>query len=126
MRNAALLVLLMLVLGCGPTLNEEKTVKVSPLANERMIIDAISRAQTVKVDAKSENGEFNVFVFLEKDQDEVDKAIDTGKVSAKVLKHKLKCTDAAFEAEVPAKSAAVVMLTSVGVQKADVKVKITN
>lgn len=126
MRKSIPLILLFVLLGCRTRLNDETTVTVDSAEQKYRIIEAITSPQTVKVHAKPDNGQINVYFFLEKDRDEVEKEIERGKQSPKLLAHKLKTAEADLQATVPAKESAMVLIQTADTKKHDVKVKITN
>ena len=119
--------MLILVAGCKAKLNSESTVALTSGDMKSTIIDPISKAQDIIVSAKAASGKFNVYVFLAKDQADVEKAINQTKVSDKVIAHKLDTSDADLKANIPANSEAIVLLTpGADGKKAEVKLKITN
>ena len=127
MRKELLFVLLILVAGCRAKPLDESVVNVELMDQQFREIDPISSAQKVNVSAKANIGQFNIYVFLDKDKAEVEKEIAQGKAGAKVLAHKLKESDEAnLQANIPANERAVVALTSADGKKAEVKLKISN
>ena len=129
MRRMALVVLfvmVMLVVGCRAKLKNESAVNLEGGMSHFTTIDAIPQAQTVNVSAKSNGGQFNIYVFLEKDKADVEKEVMQNKVPAKALAHQLKTADANLQAAVPGNEKAVVMLTSSDGKKSEVKLKLTN
>jgi len=123
MRKACLFVLLLLAVGCTK-LNSERTVQVKPGDLKYTILDPISKSQRINVSAKTSDGKFNVYCFLEKDQADVEKDLYQKKVNAKVLAHELKTGGADLNATIPANETAVILLTSD--ENVEVKLKITN
>ena len=86
MKNAIPLVLVFLAVGCfKPSLTDESVIKVNATGMDGRTLDAIPKAQTIKVSAKANSGVFNVYIFLKKDTNAVEKDVDAGKVPAKVL-----------------------------------------
>jgi hypothetical protein len=126
MRKALLFVVLVLLTGCRAKLNSESVVRVNVGELKSTIVDPISKSQTINISAKSLDGKFNLYCFLEKDQTEVEKSITQNKISDKVLAHELKTSTAAIHATIPANEGAVVLLTCTDHKSADVKLKITN
>ena len=126
MRIAIPFVLLILATGCRTKLDSESVVQVDPLNAQLRMIDPIASAQKVNVSAKANSGQFNIYIFLEKDKTAVEKEIERNKVPASLLGHKLKTTEADLQAQIPAKETAVVMLTSGDGKAASVRLKIGN
>lgn len=108
------------------TLNDETVMPVALGETRSRTIEAISKSQKVNISATSVSGQFDIYVFLEKDQAEVEKEINRGKATAKLLASKLKTTQAELQVTVPANERAVVQLTSADGKKTDVNLKITN
>jgi cytoskeletal protein RodZ len=107
-----------------PTLRQESTVDVEMGVSSFSFVDAISSNQNVKVTATA-GGEFNIYVFLQKDKAAIENELVGGKTPAKVLASKTKTSEATLSAPIPANEQAVVMVTSAG-KKVEVKLKITN
>ena len=126
MRRMALFVMVMAVVGCQAKLKSESVVSLDPGMNHFTTVDAITKAQTVNVSATANSGQFNVYVFLEKDKAEVEKEVMLNKVPAKALVHQLKVSEANLQAAVPGNEKAVILLTSGDGKKAEVKLKLTN
>ena len=119
--------LLMLNFGCHTKLNQESTVSLTNIEAKHFLIKPISKEQVINVSAKSTEGTFNVFVFLEKDKNEAVAAIEKTKLDdSKVLNHKLKTPEAELQATIPANETAIVYLVSADGKKAEVKLKISN
>ncbi len=125
-RKALPFVLLVLAAGCMAKLNTEKTLNLSPGQPEGLAIEKVSKTQSINVSAKAASGKFSVYVFLEKDQNEAEKAIHSGKVNDKIIAHQQKTDSAEFKAAIPANEAAVVMVAAEEGKKAEVKLKVTN
>ena len=125
MRKACLFVLLLIAVGCTK-LNSESTVQVKPGDLKYTMVDPISKGQKINVSAKTSDGKFNVYCFLEKDKADVEKDLYQKKVSAKVLAHELKTGGADLNATIPANETAVILLTSDETKNVEVKLKITN
>ncbi len=121
-----LLFLLFVVVGCRTRLNDESDMKVKLADKVFRTVDPISKEQTVNFAATATSGQFSAYVFLEKDKAEVEKAVDSGKDSPKVIQKDLKTTKATLSATVPANERVVIMVLSGDGKDAEVKVKITN
>jgi hypothetical protein len=101
-------------------------VQVKPGDLKYTMVDPISKGQKINVSAKTSDGKFNVYCFLEKDKADVEKDLYQKKVSAKVLAHELKTGGADLNATIPANETAVILLTSDETKNVEVKLKITN
>jgi len=127
MRRFIPIVLVVLaVAGCRTRLQDVSTITVELADKKSRIIEAIKSDQTIKVSGTATTGQFDVQVFLEKDQADVEKDMDAGKKSPKLLAQKTKTTQADVTALIPANQVAVVMITSGDGKKAVVNLKITN
>jgi hypothetical protein len=101
-------------------------MSVNLLDKEFRTVDPISKEQTIKVAATATSGQFNLFVYLEKDKTDAEKAIDANKTSPKILAREEKKEKAEVTATIPANERAVVCIMSGDGKKADVKLRITN
>ncbi|HEY8504778.1 MAG TPA: hypothetical protein VIL46_09365 [Gemmataceae bacterium] len=117
---------LLLLAGCSPRLNDERTFALEPGEERTLTIDPIDRDQTVKVRVDSPGVPVNVYCFLEKDRGEVEKAVGAPRPSDKVLARKEKAEAAELEVAVPAGERAAILLTPASGKTANVAVKITN
>lgn len=115
---------LFLISGCGPKLSVSKTVDVAPHQIRSIIIDAVSRTQTVTVEASS-SVPFSVHIHLAGDEDEVDTAVMTNKESNKILAGQRNVSDASIKAEIPANKEGVVRFQAAN-EKASVSYTISN
>ena len=121
---ATLAALVLLVLtGCGgPRLDAKSTVEVNPGESKLSFVDAIKSDQKINVTAKS-GAEFDIYLFLEKNQKSVEKEVDAGKFAG-VLDKAVKTTDAKLSATIPAGETGTVMIRSS--KKASVNLHIKN
>jgi hypothetical protein len=119
-------VLVVVLLFVRRPLRHESTVEVEPTVSRFSFVEAISSNQEVKVNATSTAGEFNIYLFLEKDKAAIESEMEQkGNTPAKVLASKTKTSEATLSAPIPANEPAVVMLTSAG-KKVEVRLKISN
>ena len=115
------------LVGCQAKLNHSSTVEVELADKQSKIVEAISKEQTIKVAGNASSGQFNLYVFLQKDQTAAENDIDRGsKNSPLILAQKVRTNQAEVTALIPANQVAVVMLTSGDGKKATVNLKITN
>jgi hypothetical protein len=125
MRKACLFVMFLLAVGCTK-LNSESVVHLKQGDLKYTMVDPISKSQKINVSAKTSDGKFNVYCFLEKDKAEVEKDLNQNKVGVKVLAHELKTGGADLNVTIPANETAVILLTSGEAKNVEVKLKITN
>lgn len=118
--------LLLVVAGCGSKLDYETSLKLAPGEERTLTIDPTPKEQKVRVQVKSTGGAVTVDCFLEKDQQEVEKARRAGKKSEKALASEEKKEEAELQVTVPAQAKAVVLFTAASAKTVDVKVKISN
>lgn len=121
----AVLVYILVFMPRRTSLNIESTVEVEPLVSRLTFVEPIASQQEVKVSATATTGQFNIYLFLEKDKASVESDVERGKTSSKVLDSKTKTSEASLKAQIPANETAVVMMTCAG-KKVEVKLKITN
>jgi predicted Zn finger-like uncharacterized protein len=107
-------------------LDRELVVAVAPTETQYRTIDAISKSQEVKISAKAISGQFDIQVFLEKDQTEVEGAMLRRQKTGKILDSGLNTKEADLKIQVPANESAVIRLSSGDGKKTEVKLKITN
>lgn len=116
---------LFLIVGCQKV-NYDRTVQVEPGDVQVVMIDPPRSAQKVSVVASSPGTPVDVYVVLEKDQEEAKQSLLSGKSPAKdkLLANKQKAEEATLEATVPAKNGFAVLVS--GAKKStQVKLKIT-
>jgi hypothetical protein len=124
LRRYLLIILLLPMAGCGQKLDYETTLLVGDGEVQTLSIDPPKRAQKVSVTATSSGSPVSVYVVLEKDKESAKQALLDGKKPAQALIGTAKTKDATLEANVPAQTAAVVLVG--GARKSsEVKVKIS-
>ena len=126
MKKTLPLVLLLLTLGCQPTLNQEMTKQLDMNESATYDIPAISKEQTINVSVTAVSGKVNIHVFLRKDGTAVENAINQKKPLDKVLDHKLAVPEANLKVTIPANEAAQVRVEAAEGKKAEFKMKLTN
>lgn len=119
-----MVVLLLLAAGCRSRLISESKLTVEPNGKQHRSIDPISRERTVNIAATAASGQFSIFVFLEKDKSDAEKAIDANKTSPTILAQEPKTAKANLSATIPANERAIVLLKSS--EKTEVNVRISN
>jgi hypothetical protein len=116
---------LVLIVGCGSRLNQERTVSVE-FGEERILeIDPPSGEQKVRVQVTASGTPVSVYCFLKKHQAEAEKAIRAAKASNVILDSAERSENASLEFTVPAKEGSVVLLKAASAKKANASVKIT-
>jgi hypothetical protein len=125
-RLVPILLLLLVVTGCRARLNSESTAKVELLDKHMTTVDPISREQKINVKVMATTGQFNAFLFLEKDQGAIVTDAEPKKDSPKIMDKALGATTASMSAQIPANERAVVLVMSGDGKPAQVTIKITN
>jgi hypothetical protein len=97
--------------GCQSRLNDQRTINIDSGKDSFITLDAPRYDQTVSVTV-SADVPVDVYLFLEKDQAEVDRDVTLGKQSSKVLAAKEKVQNDSLEGKVPAKQKPVLMIRS--------------
>ena len=118
--------LIMLGVGCGPRLLDEREVSLEPGDIQSFEIGPFQEEQTVTVTASSPGAPISVYVFAEDQMEHVDYAITYGKDPPDIFAGVASTEEAALTAVVPADTEAVVRLQPTGRQSAKVKLKISN
>lgn len=118
--------LLLVGAGCGTKLEYETAYKLGPGEERTHTIDPAPKEQKIRVLVDATGGSVNVDCFLEKDQQEVEKARRANKKSDKTLASEEKKEKTELQVTVPAQTKAVVLITPTAGKTVDVKVKITN
>lgn len=108
--------------GCQSKLAAEKTYQLKPAQIEAFEFDGPRYDQKVVLTAESD-GPVTVHVFLKKDRDAVEKALELGQKSDKVLGTMTGDNGGSMEVSVPAKQEAIVRVES-GKKPINVKVKV--
>jgi hypothetical protein len=108
-RAAVVGLILVIAAGCQSRLNVERPIKLDQGKDHFVNLDAPKYDQTVALTLTSDVP-VDVYVFLERDQDEVDRLVTLGKSSEKLLASRTKVQSDSLEAKIPAKERAVVML----------------
>jgi len=120
------LLLIVVLAGCRSRVVRDERMNLEPGQPKKVTIDPNSKGLTVTVSATATTGQIDVYLFLEKDQADVEKEIGRKKVSPKVLDHKLNATQADLKADIPPNERSVVYVVAAEGQKAEVKLKVTN
>jgi len=118
--------ILVAIVGCEARLENVGTVNVIPGEIKSKVIEAINKEQKIKVVGTATTGQFNVFVYLQKDQTECENAINSGRKTTKMIVQKNQSTQAELTALIPANQVAIVSLTSADGKPGVVSLKITN
>jgi predicted component of type VI protein secretion system len=122
-----LVVLSVALVGCQKTkLNHETTFDLPVGQDNTITVDAIKNDQKIKVDLSSPAAPVSVYVCLEKDAEEVRRAIVQNKASSdKILMKQEKTQAVILEPTIPGGNGAVILVYA-GTKNAKVTVKITN
>lgn len=120
-RTLALLLLALVVVGCRARLDDTRTFTLPVGEIDTFYIDAIDAPRTLRVNAQSTDGTIDVYLYLESNQEEVERMITLGKDSELVLASSGASNDVALQATIPPKETAVVMVRSASQQPAEVK-----
>ena len=107
-------------------LNDESVIPVAPFETQYKITNPVSKIQEVNISAKAISGQFDIYVYMEKDKAEAEEAIIGRKKTAKIVFSKLNTNEAERKVSVPANESAAIRLTSGDGKKAEVKLKLTN
>lgn len=123
-RKVPLLALVVICLGCGPSLfdQREETVEVGEIV--AIPIDAVGKERTVKVTAESTGAPIHVHIYLKQHEEAIERKIALGKPPENLLGVEQSTVQAAFEIKVPADKESVVRLQSASRETAVVSVKI--
>lgn len=108
--------------GCQSKLNAEKIYQMKPAQIESFEFDGPRYDQKVVLTAESD-GPVTIHVFLKKDRDAVEKALELGQKSDKVLGTMTGDNGGSMEVSVPAKQETIVRVES-GKKPINVKVKV--
>ena len=122
-RNLWLVLCVAMIPACRTRLNDERTVNLDPAKTVTLRIEPVNREQKVKVEAKSAEIPFDLYIYLKEDELEAEKNINLRKKD-KILEQKTKTQEAALEVTIPAQKAGIVRLYSG--KKTAVTVKMTN
>ena len=125
-RNLILAILLVVVCGCTPRLNDEKTLTDVDFNGKDLIVPSIRKERKVNIVAAASGSKVDVYVFLEANKDAAEKEILNKKFGANVLAHQLSVESATLSPTIPAGQNAIVRVAASGLKKATVKVSLTD
>ena len=125
-RNLILAILLAVVCGCTPRLNDEKTLTDVDFNGKDLIVPSIRKERKVNIVAAASGSKVDVYVFLEANKDAAEKEILNKKFGANVLAHQLSVESATLNPTIPAGQNAIVRVAASGLKKATVKVSLTD
>lgn len=128
MKNKLLLLfgILMLTIGCGPTLSHTQDYSIAVGEFLEIPFDPVSGEQTIKVVAKSPGKPIKVHVYLAEDAETVNQKITFGKPADMALAKVEESEDVSLTAKVPAGKEVIVRLQPSGATSADVHLEVTN
>jgi hypothetical protein len=118
--------LLLAASGCGPRLANEQTIQLTPNSIRTILIDPTSSAQTVKVSVVSSTGPVKAFLYLSKDDEEVDRKLTLQTATEKVLASNEGSTKIELSASIPANEEVSLRLECSSGKPASVKLRISN
>jgi predicted Zn finger-like uncharacterized protein len=106
--------------------NIDVVVELTPADVQYRSYEPTSKSQEVNVSAQAISGQFDIYVFLEKDKAEVEAAIIARKKTAKILGSRPNTKDFDQKVSVPPNENAMVRLSSADGKKGEVKLKMSN
>lgn len=127
MKAALLFVFgLLVVSGCRARLADQRDVSIAVGEIVTVPIDAVSRDQTIQVVAQSPGKPIHVHVYLQENEEAIERAITLGKEPEKLLANALASEEVTLQAAVPADKVAVVRLQTSGPHSANVHLELSN
>jgi hypothetical protein len=118
--------LLLAASGCGPRLANEQTMQLTPNSIRTILIDPTSNVQIVKVSVVSSTGPVKAFLYLSKDDEEVDRKLTLQTATEKVLASNEGSTKIELSASIPANEEVSLRLECSSGKPASVKLRISN
>jgi outer membrane lipopolysaccharide assembly protein LptE/RlpB len=122
--KAAACTLALMLAGCGSRLHDERNVTVPGGGEVSLKVDAPNRDQKVHVLLSEASAPVNVSCYLKRDEQEAKKAADRHRASDKILAKQEKCQEADLDFTVPAREAAVVLISAASGKSATAKILI--
>ena len=111
--------------GCGPRLASTQSIDISPNDIRTILIDAISREQTVTIEASAATA-FSVHAHIAGDESAVDLAVMRGEDSPKILAKSIEQPSAKLEFVVPPEKEGAVRFSTNGKEDVTVEFTISN
>ncbi len=118
--------LILTSLGCGPSLNDERTVSLSVGEIRTIEFGPFEKDTLVYVTTESPGKPISVYVHLMEHYEDIDRDITFGKSPEDVIVGKVSTESASLQALIPANQEAAVRLYPVGNYAASVELKIHN
>ena len=118
--------LALFICGCGPKLAGQRDLALEVGDIRAIPIDPITREQVIKITASSPDTPINVHVYLQENEEEIERKITFGKPPENLLASETDANEVSLEATVPANKEAVVRLQSAGRETAKVHLEISN
>ena len=112
--------------GCQPSLSFKKQYSLASGEIISLPIDAVGQKQTIQIAANSTSDEkFTIYVYLSKDEAEVDRAIATGAATETILASSEAASQARLSAVIPANESSIVRVDAKN-KPVTVDIKINN
>ena len=118
--------LISILLGCEARLQDQRTITLEIGEIQTILISAVDHEQTLKVIASSPDAIINVHIYLQENEQDIERSITLGKQPENVLAQSITVEQIDLEAIVPANKEAVVRFYSAERQRANVEVTISN
>ena len=118
--------LISILLGCEARLQDQRTIILETGEIQTILISAVDHEQTIKVIASSPDAPINVHIYLQENEQDIERSITLGKQPENVLAQSITVEQVELEAIVPANKEAVVRFYTTERQRANVEVTISN
>jgi hypothetical protein len=118
--------LITILLGCEARLQDQRTITLEIGEIQTILISAVDHEQTIKVIASSPDVPINVHIYLQENEQDIERSITLGKQPKNVLAQSIAVEQVELEAIVPANKEAVVRFYTTERQRTNVEVTISN
>jgi hypothetical protein len=118
--------LITILLGCEARLQDQRTITLEIGEIQTILISAVDHEQTIKVIASSPDVPINVHIYLQENEQDIERSITLGKQPKNVLAQSIAVEHIDLEAIVPANKEAVVRFYTTERQRTNVEVTISN
>ena len=118
---------LLLFCGCGgPKLSDDREVSLEIGEIKTILLDSVSREQTITVKASSPGAPIDLHVYLPQYEEAIERKITLGKPPENLLASQVNAEEVSVSAVVPARQETVIRLQPAGRTAATVHLKISN
>ena len=123
----ALICVLIMLFGCGPPpLSDERTLVLEIGEIRTLAIDPLEMEQTITVAANSPDGPFDVHIYLQEHEEQIERSITLGKAAENVIASHENTQEAMLEAMIPPNKEAIIRFYPTAREQTTVNITLSN